>query len=84
MCGAAGAPNFAESWTRQQVDDAGWRALLDALEREVRDWMAALPQRRDWDMISLSGAIGSMAHLACHLGAIRQLVPGGAGPPARD
>jgi hypothetical protein len=32
----------------------------------------------------LSGAMGSVAHLAYHLGAIRQLVAAASGPRARD
>ena len=33
--------------------------------------------------IEAAGMIGSVAHLAYHLGAIRQLAPATAGPPER-
>jgi hypothetical protein len=75
---------FAQSWGTQQVSDAEWTALVAALERETRDWMHALAEPREWDAVSLSGAISSIAHLAYHIGAIRQLAPASAGPAAKD
>jgi hypothetical protein len=75
---------YAASWGRQQVNEAEWDELRASLTREVRAWMTAIATPRNWDAVTLSGAIGSVAHLAYHLGAIRQLVPAAAGPPARD
>jgi hypothetical protein len=76
--------DYAQSWGHQQVTDEQWRELRDALEREVRAWMSAVGTPRDWDPVTLGGTIGSVAHLAYHLGAIRQLVASASGPPARD
>ena len=75
---------WAASWRMQEVTDDEWRELIAALEREARGWMSALSSRQDWDSTMVSGAMSSVAHLAYHLGAIRQLVVGAAGPPARD
>ena len=75
---------YAKSWGQQQVTDDEWRDLRAALDREVRAWMTVVSERQDWDSMTLSGAMSSVAHLAYHLGAIRQLVPGASGPAARD
>lgn len=76
--------NYSRSWGLQEVGDDEWRALRDALELEIRNWMAALEEARDWNAVSLGGTIGGVAHLAYHLGAIRQLVAAASGPAARD
>jgi hypothetical protein len=71
--------NWGESWKRQQVTDAEWSRLLADLGNEVRGWREAIGSR-DWDPAVMSGTIGSIAHLAYHLGAIRQLDAAAAGP----
>jgi len=56
-----------------EVDDAAWEALKDELERERRafiDVMRALP---DAGVIENGAGMGTIAHLAYHLGAVRQL-----------
>ncbi len=65
--------DWAGSWRVQEVDEAGWRDLVRRLDAEGRAWIAAAQQPREWDEISLTGALASAAHLAYHLGAIRQL-----------
>ena len=75
---------YAASWGHQHVSDEEWSELRAALTREVRAWMTVLSAPREWDAMTLSGAIGSVAHLAYHVGAIRQLVPAAAGPRASD
>lgn len=79
----AGA-TYAKSWERQQVEDGEWRDLLHGLEQQARAWRAAIERRQEWDFVSLSGAITSVAHLAYHLGAVRQLAAGASGPRAAD
>jgi hypothetical protein len=76
--------DYARSWRMQQVTDHDWRDLIASLEREARAWTSAVSERQDWDSTMVSGAMSSVAHLAYHLGAIRQLVPAASGPPARD
>lgn len=71
--------NWSESWRQQQVDDAEWAKLLTALGDEIKNWREAIGSR-DWDPVVLSGTIGSVAHLAYHLGAIRQLNAAAVGP----
>ena len=75
---------WAKSWGTQEVTEAEWRDLVAGLERETRNWMRALGEPREWDSVTLSGAVSSVAHLAYHIGAIRQLVPAASGPKAND
>ena len=71
--------NWSESWRQQQVDDGAWAKLLTALGDEIMKWREAIGSR-EWDPVVVSGTLGSVAHLAYHLGAIRQLNAATAGP----
>jgi catechol 2,3-dioxygenase-like lactoylglutathione lyase family enzyme len=74
--------DFAASWSRQEVTEKQWRELRDALAREARAWLEAVKRPRTWDDTAATDALGSVAHLAYHLGAIRQLASAAAGPRA--
>ena len=76
--------DYSASWERQVVAAREWRELLERLAREVRGWDKSIRQPRELDRMALTGMIGSVVHLAYHLGAIRQLNPGAAGPRAKD
>ena len=75
--------DFGPSWNRQRVDETQWRTLRTRLADEVRTWIQTCGERREWDQVALAGTIASVAHLAYHLGAIRQLQPATKGPPER-
>lgn len=86
---AAGENPFADadwnqSWRTTSVSDAEWKALREGLGDEARRWLAALRQPRDVADIELNGMIGSIAHLAYHLGAIRQIDRTARGPRASN
>jgi hypothetical protein len=76
---ANGEPNpFATAdwnaaWRRTHVSDAEWADLRGALRDEAHRWLQALGKPREVDDVALNGMIGSIAHLAYHLGAIRQI-----------
>lgn len=75
--------DWTASWTRTTVNDAQWRALREALGSEVRAWLDVLRTPRDYNMqIELNGVISSIAHLAYHFGAIRQIDRSTRGPAA--
>jgi hypothetical protein len=74
--------DWAASWTRGTVDDNGWAELRSRLANEARRWQQALEQPRDFSDVELNGVIGSIAHLAYHLGAIRQIDASAQGPKA--
>jgi hypothetical protein len=81
---AISGTNYAASWTQQEVTDAEWTDLRGTLDRHAHDWMSAVGQRTDWDAEALTTVVAELAHVAYHLGAIRQLAAAAAGPPARD
>jgi hypothetical protein len=65
------------------VNDQEWAALRQALGAESRAWLAVLGAPREYSEIELNGIIASIAHLAYHLGAIRQIDRSIRGPLAR-
>jgi hypothetical protein len=76
--------NYAASWQRQSVDETQWNALRKALADEARAWLRASDSLHDWDNLGATEALASAAHLAYHVGAIRQIAPIASGPPAKD
>ena len=75
--------NWAESWTHQKVTEDEWRTLRAALAREARSWLEVMKQPPNWSENNFADAVGSISHLAYHLGAIRQLAQAASGPPAK-
>lgn len=76
--------NWAASWQRRSVTEEGWRELRGALRREVQQAREVFQRPREVNQIELSGVIGIVAHLAYHLGAMRQIDRALRGPPATD
>lgn len=62
-----------EAWKLSAVDDGEWRDIRAGLEDETHRWLDVLRSPREVSAIELAGMIGSIAHLAYHLGAIRQI-----------
>src|SRR5437762_5481116 len=62
-----------EAWKTTRVDDAAWRDIQSGLRDETHAWLSALGAPRDVAGVELTGMIASVAHLAYHLGAIRQI-----------
>jgi hypothetical protein len=82
---AEGGNPFADAtwdaaWRLSTVDDAEWQEIRDGLRAETERWQQALRTPREVTNIELTGMIGSVAHLAYHLGAIRQIATGARGP----
>lgn len=75
--------DWSAAWRRTSVSDAEWAAVRSALADQARRWHAALKVPREMEPIALNGVIGSVAHLAYHLGAIRQIDPALRGPRER-
>lgn len=69
-----------EAWKTSTVDAATWDRIRADLARESHAWLEVLRAPRDVAGIELSGMAGSIAHLAYHLGAIRQITRRGRGP----
>jgi hypothetical protein len=87
---AAGAPpaweeiDWTASWRRTRVTEAEWLALRGDLRREAAAWREALRTPRDVGDREAGWMAGSVAHLAYHLGAIRQMDRAARGPTAED
>ncbi len=75
---AEGGNPFADAtwdaaWKTAAVDDDGWKAIRDGLRHETHRWLQALGSPRILNEIEFTGILASIAHLAYHLGAIRQI-----------
>jgi hypothetical protein len=62
-----------EAWNVSSVDAAQWNDIRNGLRDEAHRWLDVLKTPRERTVIELSGIIGSIAHLAYHIGAIRQI-----------
>lgn len=71
---------WGASWRITSVSEARWHASRDALRQEVHAWREAMKVPRNVNDAELNGIIGSIAHLAYHLGAIRQISAAARGP----
>ena len=68
-----GTADWSLSWRRTAVSDPEWRQRMSELRDEAARWLDAVRQPREVDEIELNGMIASIAHMAYHLGAIRQI-----------
>jgi len=68
------------AWKTSAVDAHTWQVIRDGLRDETHRWLQALASPRDATDIDLTGMIASVAHLAYHLGAIRQIDKQARGP----
>jgi hypothetical protein len=73
-------PKWDEGWKTTSVDDRSWAEIRAALKREARRWLETLGDGRDVTTTELQWMIGSVAHLAYHVGAIRQIARTARGP----
>lgn len=76
--------DYSRSWRIRHVSEGEWARLRERLRGEVEKWHGALQQPRPVAGVELDGVIGSIVHLAYHLGAIRQIAPDTRGPRERD
>jgi hypothetical protein len=69
-----------EAWKTTTVDDRGWAEIRGGLRDETSRWLQALASPREVPTIAVNGMIASIAHLAYHLGAMRQIARAARGP----
>jgi hypothetical protein len=74
--------DWTASWRRATVTESEWAALRARLREMTRRWHGALQKPRTLSSLELNGVISSVAHLAYHLGAIRQIDRSIQGPKA--
>lgn len=69
-----------QAWKVSLVDQPSWDEIRAGLGEEARRWLDALATPRDAAPVEFTGMMGSIAHLAYHLGAIRQIDKSARGP----
>jgi hypothetical protein len=69
-----------KAWATSAVDETAWADIRNGLSHEAREWLTMLNSPREVSDVELAGMIGSIAHLAYHLGAIRQIDKNARGP----
>jgi len=72
--------DWSASWRKTTVSEPEWQRRVAELRAEATRWLHAVREPREVDEIELNGMIGSIAHLAYHLGAIRQINQSARGP----
>lgn len=65
--------DWESSWLAPSVTTEEWARAQSDLARELNAWNKVLGAPREVTTAELSGMIASIAHLAYHLGAIRQM-----------
>ena len=76
--------DWSVAWRKTRVSAAEWKKLRDEFGGEARRWLAALKEPREMSETDSNTVIGSIAHLAYHVGAIRQIDLTARGPSAND
>jgi hypothetical protein len=69
-----------EAWKTSNVDVPAWTEIRGGLREEAHRWLTVLSSPRNVSDVELTGMFASVAHLAYHLGAIRQITREGRGP----
>ena len=72
--------NWDAAWALSSVDDPAWQEIRQGLREEAHRWLTVLRSPREVSEVELTGLIASIAHLAYHLGAIRQINKESRGP----
>jgi hypothetical protein len=76
--------DWTASWHKRAVTTEEWRTIRDDLRREAETWQRHLGSLPELNDAALKWTVGSVAHLAYHLGAIRQIDKAARGPTAED
>jgi hypothetical protein len=89
LWGSGSAPpwpdmDWTASWRKNVVSETEWRSLRDELRHEVDAWAGTLGSPREVSEVEAGWMAGSVAHLAYHMGAIRQIDRATRGPTAEE
>ncbi|MFM8536030.1 MAG: hypothetical protein ACKOEC_21035 [Acidimicrobiia bacterium] len=69
-----------EAWKVNAVNSAQWAEIRNGLRDEATRWVEVLKTPRDTSAVEYTGLLSSVAHLAYHFGAIRQIARSARGP----
>jgi hypothetical protein len=76
--------DWTASWKKTVVTETEWRVVREELRREATAWIDALRKHREVSDVEAGWMLGSVGHIAYHLGAIRQIDRATRGPTAED
>jgi hypothetical protein len=62
-----------EAWKIRDVDAPAWDEIRSGFAAEARRWLEVLRTPRETTETELNGMVASIAHMAYHIGAIRQI-----------
>jgi len=65
--------DFKQSWRVKTVGEDEWDALRENISKTYRKVSETFQKNDDWELDSITVAMGIIAHTAYHLGAIRQM-----------
>ena len=68
------------AWKIREVDAATWDEIRNGFASEARRWLEVLRTPREVSETELNGMVASIAHMAYHIGAIRQIDKNTRGP----
>ena len=77
-----GESDFAKSWSITHVSDSEWADLRQALRDQCTRWLEVIRTPRDARGVEVTLMVSTIAHLAYHIGAIRQISRAAGGPSA--
>lgn len=69
-----------EAWKTSAVTEPEWSTIRNGLRDETHRWLMTLKTPRDLSETEFTGMVASIAHLAYHFGAIRQIGKEARGP----
>ena len=72
--------DWSAAWRATKVTEPEWESLRIQLRDQAARWLIVLRTPREVQDLELSGMIASIAHLAYHMGAIRQISSHARGP----
>ena len=72
IVGDRNPPDWKACWRAATVDDETWPLLLERLRDEYRNLRAAIEEGAGTDEGAFGEAVGAIAHIAYHLGSVRQ------------
>lgn len=72
--------DWTRAWRIGKVTEDEWTSLRNGIRTEAEMWRTVLGEPREVSPVELNGVIGSIAHLAYHMGALRQIEPRLRGP----
>ena len=76
--------DYGTSWQNGTVSPEEWNARRAALGSEIATWERVVAKPREMSQLELNGMVASVAHLAYHLGAMRQIDKSTQGPRAQS